>query len=330
MSRAGASSIKKEDRLFSLILALLASRDGLTKQEILSTVRGYSDVYTHTVNKSLEKMFERDKSKLRSMGVVIDTVEPFGEEGETHNVRYLITHRNFELPEDFTFTPEELTLLTIASQAWRQGSLSSDSRHALTKIKSLGINSDDSLIGIAPAISTFDRAFDVVANALQNELILEFQYLKPGQNMPQSRTVAPLALVQWNGYWHMLGFDLVAEAERTFLLRRIVGDITHRPQETFARDAKNYADQILSELAALSAQNFATLAVTAGSDAFTRLKAHGATVNTQGDLQLHYTDEDLLADMLVSFGSTIRVLSPQSLDAKIKDRFNLIVQSLVA
>lgn len=328
MSRSGASIVRKEDRLFSLILALLASRDGLTKNDILSTIRGYSEVYDHKVNKSLEKMFERDKAELRSMGVVIDTIEPFGEEGETHNIRYKITHRNFELPSDFTFTPEELTLLNIAAQAWRQGSLSSDSRHALTKIKSLGIEADNSIIGLAPVITTYDRCFDVVSNALHNELILTFSYLKPGQSQPQLRTAAPLAIVQWNGYWHMLGFDMDAQSQRTFLLRRIVGEISHLTQQTFEREPANYAQNLLNELAALSEANVARIQTAEESDVYLRLLSQGARTLGDGLVEINYTDEDLFADFLIPFGASAEVISPETLRSKVRERFEYILRKV--
>ncbi len=54
MARA-VNRIKKEDRLFSLILALVSSREGLTKNEILKTVRGYSDIFDYNGNTALDR-----------------------------------------------------------------------------------------------------------------------------------------------------------------------------------------------------------------------------------------------------------------------------------
>ena len=44
-SRKVEPRIPVEDRLFSLVLALLATETGLLKSEILSTVRGYAERY---------------------------------------------------------------------------------------------------------------------------------------------------------------------------------------------------------------------------------------------------------------------------------------------
>lgn len=322
MPRHSPSQVKKEDRLFSLILALLASRDGLTKSQIMRTVRGYSDIYSHDANDALDKMFERDKQELRSMGVVIDTIELPEEQGQTHNIRYSISHRNFDLPDDFTVSPQELTLLNIAAKAWAEGSLSSDSRHALTKLNSLGLSADTDLVGVAPRISTFDPAFEKITEALQNSQILTFTYLKPGEEHARERTVAPLAVVQWNGFWHMLGFDLEADAQRTFLLSRMVTLPQKIPQKTHTYPEANYAQQLLDELIALQDSAHAVLDVTPDTDAWIRLK--GAAISISGsEMTFSYSDLYLFAQDIVPFGDQVRVISPQEL----KD---VVIQSFLA
>lgn len=321
MSRAGASQVKKEDRLFSLILALVSSREGLTKSEILQTVRGYSDVYTFTVNTALDKMFERDKSELRAMGVIIDTIELAEEEGETHNIRYSISRHNYDLPETVHFSPDELTLLNVAATAWREASLSVDSRHALTKIKSLGISANDPLIGVAPHIRTSDVAFEILEDALNNELILTFSYLKPGDTSPSVRTVAPLGMLNWRGQWYVLAHDIDADAQRTFLLRRIVSEPKRIPQRTFPRPAAPYAQQLQSELEERAQHNTAVIEVRAGSDAHFRLTAISGVTMTDSVISLGYSDMELLADELCSFGDQINVISPEDLKSALRERF---------
>ena len=57
----GASRIPAEERLFSLVLALLATDAGLTKTDILSTVQGYRQKFSRSGdNANLERQFERD------------------------------------------------------------------------------------------------------------------------------------------------------------------------------------------------------------------------------------------------------------------------------
>lgn len=321
---AALNKVKKEDRLFSLILALVSSREGLTKTEILKTVRGYSDQFDYNGNASLDKMFERDKDEIRSMGVIIDTLELPEEEGQTHNIRYSISRRNYDFPEGLTFTSDELTLINVAATAWREASLSADSRHALTKIKSLGVSANDPLIGVAPHIRTNERAFAAIEEALENELILTFNYLKPGQTKPQSRTASPLAMLNWGGLWYVLAYDFDAEAERTFLLKRIVSLPQRIPQRTHSRTSENYAQRLLNELEELTTRNSATLQVKQGTDAQLRLTAKYGVSPDATTITFGYSDLELLADDLVPFGSQLTVISPESLAEAVKARFQLI------
>lgn len=316
--------VKKEDRLFSLILALVSSREGLTKTEILKTVRGYSEIFDYSGNTALDKMFERDKDEIRSMGVIIDTLELPEEEGQTHNIRYSISRQNYDFPEGLTFTSDELTLLNVAATAWREASLSNDSRHALTKIKSLGVSANDPLIGVAPHIRTIDRAFAAIEDALENELILTFSYLKPGQSKPEQRTASPLAVLNWGGLWYVLAFDMDVQAERTFLLKRIISAPTRIPQKTHPRSPENYAQRLRNELEDITRRNQASISVRFGSDAQLRLSSKYGQARHETVLTFGYSDLELLADELILFGDQITVISPPALVDSLRSRLELI------
>jgi proteasome accessory factor B len=61
-----------EERLVNLVVALVATEQGLTKDTILSSVSGYREQSGAGASKdALEKMFERDKESLRRLGVPI-------------------------------------------------------------------------------------------------------------------------------------------------------------------------------------------------------------------------------------------------------------------
>ena len=150
-----------EDRLFSLVLALLATEPGLTKAEILSSVRGYAQRYTTGGdNANLERQFERDKDDIRELGVPLETIEPLGEPGDNHNLRYRIPKGAYDLPEDVRFTSDEIALLNLAGMVWREGSLNAESRRALVKLRALGIAADEPVLGYAPRVRLRDPAFE--------------------------------------------------------------------------------------------------------------------------------------------------------------------------
>lgn len=125
--------------MFSLVLALLATDHGLTKNQILSTVQGYRQRYSpHGDNANLERQFERDKDDIRDLGVPLETIESPGQAGNNQSLRYRIPRGEYELPRDISFSAEETALLGLAAMVWREGSLSGESRRAIIKLKALG------------------------------------------------------------------------------------------------------------------------------------------------------------------------------------------------
>ena len=119
-----AAPVSNEERLFSLVLALLATETGLTKADVLSSVQGYRQRYRPGGdNASLERQFERDKEDVRDLGVPLESIELPADQGASQYTRYRIPKGQYDLPADVTFTPQEIALLDLAALAWREGSL---------------------------------------------------------------------------------------------------------------------------------------------------------------------------------------------------------------
>jgi len=307
------ATVAVEERLFSLVLALLATEQGLTKAEILSTVQGYRQRYRRDgANASLDRQFERDKDDIRELGIPLETVEAPGESGNNQLLRYRIPKGEYDLPREVTFTPEEIAMLSLAATVWRQGSLSRESQRAIMKLRSLGIEPDDSVIGYAPRIRTREPAFEPLRSALDRHQVVTFTYLRAGGSTPRPRTVEPLALVQHQGRWLLYAHDLNVDARRTFLLSRIVGKVKTTGR-TFTAGEPGAAEQALSELDALWQAQVATIRTEPGSEAETRLSKRASGVTGGGRLELHFTDRELLADELASFGPEVMVVRPDDL-----------------
>ena len=185
------------ERLFSLVLALVATESGLTKADILASVQGYRQRYSSGgSNESLERQFERDKDDIRELGIPLETIEPPDDPGSNHFLRYRIPKGLYDLPADVTFTPDEVSLLKLAGTVWREGSLSGESRRALMKLDSLGVESSEPVLGYAPLLRTKDHSFEPLSKALDRAQVVAFLYVKPGETKPERRVVAPRALVQ--------------------------------------------------------------------------------------------------------------------------------------
>jgi proteasome accessory factor B len=317
-------SVPVEDRLFSLVLALLATETGLTKNEILSTVRGYSQRYrAGGDNANLERQFERDKDDIRDLGVPLETVETPGEAGNNQNLRYRIPRGAYELPSDITFSPEETTLLNLAGMVWREGSLSGESRRALLKLRALGATADEPVLGYAPRVRVRDAAFEPLSAALERHVIVRFPYLKPGDPTAREREVIPLALVQYQGRWHISAEEADGD-KKLFLLRRIVGPVT--TGKPAPPRPGNHKATALAGLEAVWERNVAEVQVQEGTDAATRLGNRRAAERVRpGVLRLHFVDLAILADELSGFGPEVLVLSPPELVVAVRERLERTV-----
>jgi proteasome accessory factor B len=318
-----AAAVSNEERLFSLVLALLATETGLTKADILSSVQGYRQRYrANGDNASLERQFERDKEDIRDLGVPLESIELPADQGAVQYTRYRIPKGQYDLPADVTFTPQEIALLDLAALAWREGSLSGESRRALLKLRSLGIESEEPLIGFAPRLRARDAAFDPLRAAIERRRVVRFGYLKPGESRVRARRVAPLALVQFGGRWHVHGVDLAAKDRRTFLLSRIAGPVEETAEE-FEPPAGDPAEEAREGLRAVLAANRAVLALEPDTDAAARLGSRGTDLG-DGRVAVHFSDLALFADEVAGFGPEALVLEPAELVDAVRDRLRSV------
>lgn len=332
-------SVTAPERLFSLVLALVATESGLTKTDILASVQGYRQRYSSRgANESLERQFERDKDDLRELGIPLETIDSPHEPGGNHFLRYRIPKGRYDLPTDVIFSAGEVALLKLAGTVWREGSLSGESRRALMKLNSLGVEASEPALSFSPLLRTRDRSFEPLSKALGRDHVVAFLYLKPGKTTPSRRVVAPRALVQHQGRWHLYAVDEIAQAPRTFLLSRIVGNIVVQPKmvpSTLSsispdgvQDHLTDSARALNELERLWDHNTASVVVVAGSDAAVRLGARlpghegkdadNAFATTTR--LLNFTDLNIFADELAAFGPEVYIVSPPELALAVQHR----------
>ncbi len=301
-----------EERLVNLVVALMATSRGLTKDTILASVSGYREQSDAGSSKdALEKMFERDKESLRELGVPIETIGDSADPDDLREARYRVPSGEYALPADISFTPAELALLGLAGDVWAGSSLSADARSGLRKIRSLGGIVDEPIIGFAPRLNIRDPAFGALQRAIEQARVVEFSYLKPGQQEARRRRARPLSLVEYEGRWHVLADDLDAGAERTFLLSRIVGTVRTTGNVFDPALREGAGDRALAGLAAVAQQQHAHLEVHPGTEAALRLRRR-AVPAAQG-LQVPFVDVHVFADELASYGPEVRVVDPPEL-----------------
>src|SRR4028119_437364 len=105
-------SRRKSERLMNLVIALLVTRQYLTKERIRTVVEGYH----RQSDEAFERMFERDKEELREIGIEIE-VGNF-EELFDDEPGYRIRRDAFELP-DIHLEPDEAAVVGLAARVWR-------------------------------------------------------------------------------------------------------------------------------------------------------------------------------------------------------------------
>ncbi|MER7797781.1 WYL domain-containing protein [Microbacterium sp. NPDC096154] len=305
-----AERIQAEERQLNLIVALMATEFGLTKQQILETVSGYRQRAGAKAD-ALEKMFERDKDDLRDLGVPIETIGDSADPNDLREARYRIPKAEYDLPSDITFTPAEVAILALAGSVWSEGSMSKDAHSGLRKIRALGIEVDEPIIGFAPRMTAREPSFATLRDAIEACRVVAFDYLKPGEEHARRRTVRPLALIDYEGRWHVSAHDVDADGERLFLLSRIVGEVVPQRERFDPELREGAGERATRGLQEVAARNQALLEVTPGSEGALRLTRRGVPA-AQG-IRVPYVDLHIFADELASYGPEVRVVEPAAL-----------------
>ena len=320
----------KPERLFNLTCTLLYATEGLTKKQILQTVRGYDSEYVEgQKNQTLERKFERDKDDLRDIGIRIETEIPKHEDENNQVTTYRIRRESFSWPTDVKLTPRQLALLNLAAEAWAGGSLSTDASRGITKLRALGVVGQSSdIIGISPKIHTFEPSFKDIDFAISESLVIKFDYRNPKTGEIHSRTLQPWLMRQIAGAWLVLGFDEARGEPRNFMLRRIVSKVEVATEGKFARtfDMPEQAeiDSAVKDLDEHAKSQIAVLKVAQGSEAWFRYELDLLQNNKDNILRLNYHDLYVLAEQLREYADQIEVVEPKELSSLVELGFRRV------
>lgn len=317
--------VPSEHRLFSLVLALVASPVGMEKAQLLSCVYGYAG-RADTDTASLERQFERDKDQLRALGIPIETIDPPLTTGDNKLIRYRISKERLQRPQEIQFTAAELSLLRLAALAWRDGSLGNHSRWSEMKVTSLGAGLDVQHLGITLRLGIPEPAATPLQRAIHELRNVHFDYQHPDYDAPLRRHVAPLHLHRADGRWHLIAYDCDRKAHRVFLLSRIASRVTLTKHQ-FEPDLLAEVPEQLRQLTQRISEQRAQLLVSRGGTAAARLEARARAselprqevmAQPSGAEDPHLWDVGTLdwhafAAELASYGDEVYVLHPPEL-----------------
>jgi len=303
--------IRPEDRLFHLILALMATEQGISKEHILGTVRGYrEDIDAGAQRTSVERRFERDKDLLRELGIPLEAYIPADDEGNNKNTLYRIPKGRYEPPAELDLDAQDIRLLNTAAAVWREGSLSAEARLTHTKLASYGADITERLLGFLPMITARDPALDQLRRGLADTLQVRFDYVTPGQTHAKTRVVSPLAVILHESRWHLLSVEEPGGEERTFLLRRIVSPVEVL-SDAARQPASGQVERMGNELDELFWSQRAFIKVVPGSVAALELGYRPGSEVHADVVAIHYTDALALGAELAGYGPDILGIEPE-------------------
>lgn len=209
-------AVHKSERLLNLLIMLLVQRQYVSKDRIRAIL------YPDSSTEAFEKMFERDKEELRSLGVPIEVgnMDAYFDDEPGYRIR----PDEFALP-DVSLTADEAAVIGLATRVWEHARLAEATTEAVRKLTALGLPLDVGALDIAqPRLSADEPSFDVFWEATQERTPVAFDYRRAGATTSTTRHLEPWGVVRYSGRWYVVGRDTDRDEERVFRLSRVQGE----------------------------------------------------------------------------------------------------------
>ncbi len=296
------TAIPAEERQINLLLALRATRAGLTAAQIIRDVSGYDPAG----GAAAARMFERDKDALRELGIAILT------EGPSDAVRYRVDDADYALPA-IHLDSAQASALALAASAWSDGALPAAARRALTKLRAVADTGGSALPDLTVDLAGHEIPLALLT-AIEERRAVAFDYASssPGSSgATRARRVDPHRITRLEGAWYLDARDRDADQPRRFRLARILGPITPiGPAGAFEPPPP-----------AAPGPRTARLAVMPGRALGLRARAQGAPPDDAPDerwrgrdvIRVPYADPFSFAGALAALGEAVVVLGPTDL-----------------
>lgn len=319
-------TIRKSERLLNLLIMLLVQRHFVPKERIRTIL------YPGSSDEAFEKMFERDKEELRSLGVPIEVghMDAYFDDEPGYRIR----PDEFALPE-IDLLADEAAVIGLATRVWQHAKLAEATTEAVRKLTALGVDVDTSALDIIePRLSADEPSFDVFWEATQERVPVEFEYARPGQDVGTTRHLQPWGVARYAGRWYVVGYDTDRADERVFRLSRVLGE-ARRAGEPGAYDVPPGTDvrEVARRLAPAPTLERATLLVRAGAGLTLRRGADSVEVGVAGPDERTSWDRVLvtrsrlgLADEVLGYGADAYVEGPQELRDAVVSRLRTALE----
>ena len=321
-----SSGGRKSERLLNLLIMLLVQRHYVAKDRIREIL------YPDSSTEAFEKMFERDKEELRSLGVPIEVgnMDAYFDDEPGYRIRL----DQFALP-DISLTSDEAAVVGLATRVWQHARLAEATSEAVRKLTAAGVEVDASALDIAePRLSADEPAFDVFWEATQDRVPVEFDYRRSGETRATTRHLQPWGVVRYSGRWYAVGFDTDRGEERVFRLSRVQGE-ARRAGSPGSYEIPPDADirAMTVRLAPPPSTGEAVVLVRRGAGVALRRDAVSVAPDVEGPDRRTPWDRVRLsrggpgvADELLGYGPAVYVESPPEVRAAVVDRLRGVVE----
>lgn len=318
-------SVRKTERLLNLLIMLLVQRHFVAKDRIRSIL------YADASDEAFERMFERDKEELRSLGVPIEVghMDAFFDDEPGYRIR----PDEFALPA-IDLAPDEAAVIGLATRVWQHAKLAEATTEAVRKLTALGVEVDVTALDIVePRLSADEPSFDVFWEATQERCAVEFDYVRSGQLDVSTRHLQPWGVARYAGRWYVVGLDTDRGEERVFRLSRVQGE-ARRTGQPGAFDVPQGTDvqAVARRLAPVPRVEHAVLLIRAGAGLLLRRGAQRVEIGVPGPDtrttwdRIHVERGSLgLADEVLGHGADVYVEGPPALRDEILERLRATV-----
>ena len=301
---------RKSERLLNLLITLLVSRTYVSKDRLREVVEPYREAG----DEAFEKMFERDKEELRSLGIPIEV--GFVDRAFEDEPGYRVERSAFELPE-IDLAPEEAAVIGLAARVWQHAGLAAATSDALVKLKAAGVSVDRAALDVVqPTLNAEEPSFEPFWDATRTRTPVTFEYRTSRASTTATRHLQPWGVVSYRGRWYVTGHDTDRGEPRVFRLSRVQGDVCAEGSPgSFEIPANTDLRAVTQSLAPLPADRTAEVLVREGTGHGLRRHAKpldGTPAPAGWDrLEATYGAADVFADEVLGYGADVVVVSPQ-------------------
>jgi proteasome accessory factor B len=320
----------RTERLLNLVLCLTSTQRAVPRESLREVIPGYSESASDT---SFQRMFERDKDDLRSLGIPVETVSTA--EGEV--IGYLIPQDSFWLPK-LNLTPQQIAILGLAAQAWSQAAIGTRATHAVRRLEaaSVGPREHDhdgdaaSNIVWAAQPTAAERALPALWEAIRTRTAVSFDYRGLRDVTAHTRNVHPWGVIGKAGGWYLVGWDIDRNDSRVFRTSRMTSIPVLQGQPSAYQIPSADIMRMVEIDAEVTPTIRAIVALAPGAGA--RIRRAGQHLSKTEEsippgwdlLQVNNVDEADLVAQVAAIASQARIIEPSDLHKQVVDHLETV------